>query len=570
MPRAAGVGVIYLLRPRWTSLRNQWLGSSRRLRGAFIFFAFLGAMFWLGLLFGLTWLVGAFHQVEVFGPLLTRKLLEVLLLSLFAMLVFSNIITTLSSFYLSEDLELVISLPVGRETFHYARLLESMVQSSWMMAMFGLPVFLAYGWVYEAPASFYLLLMLVVPAFLLIPAALGVAFSSTLVNVFPARRAREAMAVLGLLLVVALFILLRMLRPERLVNAQAFESLAAYVAEIQAPIPDFFPPRWAGEVLLAGLQSRPIPFLKLGLLVFGAGAALGVSRWVTTRLFEGGWSKSQEARAARMAESRILDRLLGVGTKLLPQRLAAVVIKDVKIFFRDPAQWSQVILLGSLIVIYLFSVSALPVDVVRGPFMQGFKNALAFLNLGMAGFVMAGIAIRFQYTAVSGEGRAFWMIRSAPIGARGFLLAKALPGMVPMLVVGEVLIVASNAILDSPLSLTLIGAGTAFFLAFALSGLAMGMGAAAPNFKADNAAKAAAGPGGILFMVLGLLLVGVVILLEALPVWFLLRAGFEDRLLSGSEMWISCALFTGAAAICVFAAFWPVRLASRGLWERPI
>mgnify|MGYP000014261478 CR=1 FL=1 len=43
--------------------------------------------------------------------------------------------------------------------------------------------------------------------------------AAILVNVFPARRTREIMAVAGLLLVVALFVLIRILKPERFVDA---------------------------------------------------------------------------------------------------------------------------------------------------------------------------------------------------------------------------------------------------------------------------------------------------------------------------------------------------------------
>jgi len=516
------------------------------------------------------YLVSAFQAVEVFGPLLTRKLLEILLVSLFAMLVFSNVITTLSNFFLSEDLELVISLPVSKASFHYARLAESLTQSSWMMAMFGLPLFLAYGLVYEVGWTYYALLVVVVPCFLLIPASLGLVISAVMVNVFPARKAREALVVIGLLLVLSLVVLIRLMRPEQLVNAQAFESLAAYVAEMQAPVPEFFPPRWVGDVLVSQLQGRTFPQMSFGLLVTGALAALGSSRWLVSALYDGGWAKGQEAREARFAQAGWLDRLLGWVRRGLPADMAPIVEKDVKVFFRDPSQWSQVFLLGSLIVIYLFSVSALPVDVVRGPFMQGFKNALAFLNLGMAGFVMAGIAVRFQFTAVSGEGRAFWLLRTGPLDPQRYLVAKTLLGLLPMFIVGEVLILASNAILDSPVSLSVIGGITAALLAFSLSGLAMGLGAFFPDFKADNAAKASAGLGGVLFMVLGIIHIAVVIGLEVPVVWFIMRAGFEERALTGAEISVSVVMFLLVTALSLAVTVLPVKHAAKRLWERSI
>src|SRR4029078_13101683 len=109
----------------------------------------------------------------------------------------------------------------------------------------------------------------------------------------------------------ALFLLVRVLRPERLVDPESFESLAAYVAELQAPIPRLAPPRWASDVLLPGLpglaaprrwasdvllavlQGRPLPWLALGLLLTGAIAVTGVSRWLTDAVYDQGRSKGQ-------------------------------------------------------------------------------------------------------------------------------------------------------------------------------------------------------------------------------------------------------------------------------------
>jgi ABC-2 type transport system permease protein len=255
-------------------------------------------------------------------------------------------------------------------------------------------------------------------------------------------------------------------------------------------------------------------------------------------------------------------------TNRFPSDVGPVIEKDIRIFFRDPAQWSQIFLLASLIVIYLFSVSSLPVDVVRGAYMQSFKDALAYLNLGMAGFVMAGIAVRFQFTAISGEGRAFWLMQSGPVDAKRFLWAKVIPGLLPMLFVGETLVLASNVILDSPTGLVVIEGLTVLALAFGISGIAGGVGAYFPDFKADNAAKAAAGPGGILFMVLSLSLVFLVLVIEGLPVWYMLRQGLNSIPLTTGELVVSSLCFSLSLLVCWLAAVLPIRRASVGLWER--
>ncbi len=563
-------GAIHLLSPRWLGLRNAYRVAEGRTRLAYLFFGLLGLAFWVGLFWFLHFIIQGFFDVEVFGPLLTRKLLEILLISLFVMLLFSNVVTALSTFYLSEDLELLLALPIPRSTLHYTRLGDTLAQSSWMMGMFGLPVFLAYGLVYGAPLSYYLLLLPVVSAFLLMPASMGALVASALVNIFPARRTREFMAVAGVLAVVGLFVLLRLLRPERFTNAQAFDSLAAYVAEIQAPMPHLFPPRWAADVLLAALQDRALPWETLGLLVLGAMALTALCRWGTSRLFIGGWSKAQEARSARGATASWLALLQAVVERVLPAAMRPIVAKDIRIFFRDPSQWSQIFLLGSLILVYLFSIESIPIDQFRGPWALAIRRALAFLNLGMAGFVMAGVAIRFQFAAVSGEGRAFWVLRSAPVEPTTFLWAKSLPGLLPMLAVGEILTVASSILLDAGIFLTVVSAGTAFFLAVGMSGIAVSLGAVYPNFKADNAAKVATGPSGVLYMVLALGLVAVVLALEAYPVYVWLRNDAMEQPLRLAEGLSIGLLLAAASAVCIAAGLLPMRRAANDLWQRGI
>ena len=100
-------------------------------------------------------------------------------------------------------------------------------------------------------------------------------------------------------------------------------------------------------------------------------------------------------------------------------------------FLRDVSQWSQLLLLLALMLVYLYNFRVL--DLERVPYMSGIvKNVYALINLGMAGFVMATVAVRFVFPAVSAEGAAFWIIRTAPIAPRDFLWSKFWTGLVPV------------------------------------------------------------------------------------------------------------------------------------------
>lgn len=542
-----------LLSPRVIGFRNGVARSGRK--GLYLGLAAIGVLFWLGLFGSMYWMVGQFWAVAGFGPFLARKLLEMLLASLFVMLCFSNVITALSTFFLSEDLELVLSLPVSRVVFHYSRLFDAFVQSSWMMGLFGLPVFLAYGLRIGAGPSFYAALFVAVPALLLIAANFGVVIATILVNVFPARRTRELMVLLGVLGVAGLFMLLRTLRPERLVNAQEFETLAAYLQQLQLPAPTLFPPRWTSEILSATLLYSPFPWMEAGLLASGALASCALGRWATARGFDGGWARAQEARAARFYRSPVFDRLV----RPLPRAWRPVVAKDMRVFLRDPSQWSQVFLLVGVCGIYLVSIQSLPINSFQGKVLEAMRQGVAFLNLGMGGFVMAAIAARFQFTAVGREGQAWWLLRGAPVDPVATLRAKSVLGLAPMLLVGEVVVVGSGLLLEAPAALLALEAITTVALAWAISGIAVAMGALWPDFRADTAARAASSPAAVFFMVIALGLVFVVLALEAISVmlWFSRGPGV-----------LAAIPLVAVALLCFGAGHLPIRRAAESLWSR--
>ena len=282
--------------------------------------------------------------------------------------------------------------------FHFARLLDTLGQSSWMILVFGLPVFLAYGVTHGAGLTYYLLLCLVMPCFVIIPTSIGVMMASFPSRYFLPDGFGNCLFLLGVLALVFVVVMLRVLKPERLGDAN-FESVAAYVAEL--PGADS-----AADATLLGLRSLdrqppgPPHFADvLGPAGVGCDRLTGIGRWVTTALYDTGRARSQEAQKARLAKAGWLDHVLKVVTFPLGQAQAAIVVKDVKTFVRDPGQWSQLLLVGSIVVICLVSVAALPVDVVRGPWMGTFRNVLAFGVLGLVGFVMAALAARFLFTA---------------------------------------------------------------------------------------------------------------------------------------------------------------------------
>ena len=556
-----------LLRPKMMGLANHWRHPEKGFLLKPLILLGLAVGFWVLTFFVFQKVLLYFRSVELFGDLLASKLMAMMLLTFFSFLLFSNIISSLSTFFLAEDLPLVLSCPVAFNRLYYARLTETAIHSSWMVLLFGLPVFFVYGWVYRSSLDYYLILIGTLIPFLVIPAALGSIFSMVLVNAFPARRTKEVLFLLSIGLVISLYFLLRFLQPERLVNPDSFAGLVEYFTALNTPSWPFLPSFWAAESLLPFYRGdRSGGGFFFGLLWSTAAAMVVVGNWAFRVLFFDGWNKSQEARRARFTQSPFVNRLLeGIGRPLDP-RLKALTTKDLKTFFRDTTQWSQLILLSALVVVYLYNFSVLPLD--KSPLPTFYlQNLLAFLNMGLAGFVLAAVAGRFVYPAVSLEGSAFWIIRTAPVSLRFFLRSKFWMSLFPLLILAEFLIFLSNYFLKVSTFMMILSAVTIFFMTFGIVSLGIGVGAIYPRFRVENAAQIASGFGGFFYMILSMLFIGGIVILEAWPVYTLFMAEFHHRALSFLE-WTGIALsFTGAAVLMGVAVIVPMRMGLKKISE---
>jgi ABC-2 type transport system permease protein len=189
------------------------------------------------------------------------------------------------------------------------------------------------------------------------------------------------------------------------------------------------------------------------------------------------------------------------------------------------------------------------------------KNAYAFLNLGLAGFVLATVAVRFVFPAVSMEGFAFWIIRVSPISFRDFLWSKFWTGVVPILILTEGLTITANELLGIDPFLKTICAGGMVFMTFALVGLATGLGARYPRFGAD-ATQAAGSYGGVMFMILAVLFIIVTIALLgwSSSIYMMSKTGLVRFRLTPERVAIIVGCF--AAVITIGVATWRIAMRS--------
>jgi ABC-2 type transport system permease protein len=271
-----------------------------------------------------------------------------------------------------------------------------------------------------------------------------------------------------------------------------------------------------------------------------------------------GYSKAQEGAERKVR--RPLRGAVGGVIMSLPVAKREFLLKDMRLFFRDNSQWSQLILLAVLLMIYLFNISALPIHSgERIPF--SLVTIISFLNLGLAGFVLAAVAARFIFPGVSLEGRQMWLLRSSPLDPTAMLWSKYWFGTVPLIVLAFGITVLTNALLKVSPFMMAVSLGTILLYTLAVSALALSFGVFYPQFGTENAAQIPTSFGGVVYMMASLCLLALVIMIEAIPVTAHLRAYHrgEPFGLTG-ELLLACG---AVASILIAATLIPLRLSAR-------
>ena len=547
-----------MLTPKWRSalarLRQEQSGSGGRL----LLLAGVGLIFWAAA-FGIAYRVlSYFKSVEDIGNLLAGKVLGVILLAFLSILLLSNIITALSTFFLAKDLDLLVAAPIGRARLYLAKLAETIVHSSWMVALLALPIFTAYGIVYRGGLLFPLVALAAFIPYLVLPAVVGTAITLVLVNVFPARRTRELLGLLASGAVVIALMVLRFLRPEQLAQPEGFRNLMDYLAVLRTPTSPLLPSEWTASMIMNWLLrvADPWPVAKLWT---AAALAVLLGALLHGRLYHLGFSKAQEGAERKIR--RPLRGPLARRLRYLSPSKREFILKDLRLFFRDNTQWSQLILLAVLLMVYIFNIKSLPLySGERVPFRL--VTLISFLNLGLAGFVLAAVAARFIFPGISLEGRQMWLLRSSPLDAGAMLWSKYWIGTVPLLVLALIITIFTNWLLHASAFMMVVAIATIVCYTLAASSLALSFGALYPQFGTENAAQIPTSFGGLVYMMSSLSLLAMIIMIEAGPVTAYLRIGLRGGKLIELVPELMAAGIV-VLTVCGAATLVPLRLALR-------
>lgn len=554
--------VLTLFKPRIWPLKNRGLSKANGKGGArLILLGTFGLLFWCGI-FAVSWRVLIYFKgIEDIGDILGYKLLSMMLVVSFALLLFSNILTSLSKLYLSRDLLLVHSLPVSSYKIFITRWVDSTIDSAWMVIIYTMPVLISYGIVYKTGIFYYINTLIAMLCLAAIASAISTLLVMTAVIFIPASRMKSVFILMGILSFVVIYLTIRLSQPELLVDPEVFDTVMVYITSLQTPSSPFLPSSWIYDSIrsaLAGATSNSLFFTALSLSF--AGMIAFVLILLADAIYFKGFSKTQNAPARLFKSNVIGDRIFN----FLPGPVKSFTVKEIKTFLRDQTQWTQIFLIAALVVIYVYNFKVLPLE--KSPIKTVYlQNLFSFLNMGLALFVLTAITARFAYPAVSLEREAFWLVKTSPLSIRTFLWIKFFIYYLPLLILTEVLIAATNILLQVTPFMMILSTLTVFFVVPGIVALGIGLGAAYPDFKAENPTQTITSFGGLVFMIACAGYIGLVVLIEAGPVYNLFMAGIRNKFISLSAwIWI-IGSFGLVLVLSLLAIFLPMRFGRRRL-----
>jgi ABC-2 type transport system permease protein len=441
--------------------------------------------------------------------------------ALMVMLVFSSGIILYGSLFCSRETAFLLTTPARTERVFLHKFQEALLLSSWGFVLLGSPILLAYGVVAHASWYYYVMLLPYLLAFIYIPIAIGAIICLAVMRHIP--DGRMAVLVGGGLIFLAAGVWL------------AWSTLCA--SENDLLTSDWFQ-RVLGRLPFSERRLLPSWWLSSGLLSASSGAwsdsllflTLMISNalffrqlacWTAHRMFRASYSELYgRSLRRRRARSWRFDYGVSAALAFLPATVRLLILKDLRLFRRDPLQWSQFLIFLGLLALYFLNIRRF----VSGVYYAGWVNMISFLNLAVVGLLLSTFMTRFIFPLISLEGRRFWVLGLLPVRRDTILWSKLLFAVGGSIIPCTILVLLSDGILGVSKLVAVSHQMTCVLLCLGLSGIAVGLGARFPNFREQSPSRIAAGFGGTLNLVVSTLYILTIVLLTAVPTHFYLAA----------------------------------------------
>jgi len=331
----------------------------------------------------------------------------------------------ISAFYFAKDLRLLVPLPIRPGEIVLSKFISVLAGEYLSMAPVVAPALVVYGlladvsWTY---IPFALVIYVLLPVLPLVIASL---FSLVLMRVTNLRRNRDLWRVVGALFGVGLAVGFNVISRFSARGAASPDQMRQFLESRQAlvdAVSRYFPPSvWATDALRAG--SPAYGALSFLLFVAVGAVALYVMAWAAEKMFFGGLVGGEERKRSSKVLSQA-DLVRETGRTRSP--LWALLQREVKMLNRTPS------FLMNALMPFLAAPFFIVLPMLQGGATSGLPQFSGFAGHPLIPVIAVGVVMFMNSmsalapTAISREGKYFWISRSIPVAPHVQIHAKVM------------------------------------------------------------------------------------------------------------------------------------------------
>jgi ABC-2 type transport system permease protein len=438
------------------------------------------------------------HNLGGAGLMVIHRLFALFFFGLGVMLTFSSIVTTYATFYRSPEVPALLTRPIPIGELSLYKMIESAVFSSWAFFFMILPFVGAFALHQRLSPLFAIWTLMFSIPFVLLFAAVGTIICLLLVRWLPT--GRSLFILLAGLAAVCVALLLRTLWTPLATQDEGSLVLTRLIPGMRVSSHPLLPSWWISEGIMALARGDHLRGGMLWLLMVANVLAAGsLVEWLGRKVFYEGWLKvvagGRSRAGAPFAWNGARHFLIGAAPDT-----RALLMKDIRLFLRDPVQYTQALVFFGLLALYFLNLRQLNYHLLPSQW----RNLIVFLNMFSVSAVICSLSSRFVYPQMSLEGHSFWMTGLTPLGMKRILRAKFLLSAGVLAVVAAVLVGLSSSMLRVDRTLSLVSVAMALSVCLVVAALSLGLGAVFMDPKERNPAVIVSSFGGTLNLVIGM------------------------------------------------------------------
>ena len=423
------------------------------------------------------------------GSVIIEHLFYLLFLIMFFMVALSFAILYYNLSFRSKETKFLINLPIKIKKVSFLRFVESSILAEWI-PLAGFIIFIAvYSNINNLTPLISLFSFVYIIPFLIIASAAGYLFCIAILKFMSLKKG--AIAIFILLSVIMLFY-----RYHKINNNNIFYLLSEEVIFFKISRLWFLPFSWApwaivhtenGNLLRASIfliNLWSLSLLSLNLIYTYGG-----------EIFRGLFFKYSLPAHKRRYHKSYLDKILFL--RIFPARIANFILKDIKMFIREPILWTQFLIFFGLLFFYFINLQRFSYNLLG----DIWKSLITFLNAFSVLCICSALTIRFVFPQWTMEGKNYWILKLSPVNIRDILIAKFTLSFSALTFISMFLILLSDNMLGLNSRFMFLTAFITVISIFSLTSFSLGLGAYFADFKKEYYLKAVESIGGIITLI---------------------------------------------------------------------